>query len=805
MKKITTLAAAVTIMLPNLVSAQTDALPRLELLPDNAHYSAVSSIDAQVKREAAAPVAKSRFDSYEWIVADGDWQYRSQYTGKTYPTTVRYAIMKQDGQPSGYAYIEMTNDLFGTAYLHTNTVTGDTNSVYDLDDTGENIYPRLRDNNGTPLDMTFNVNYIANTPVYGTWASYPLSGNGRLMTRILPIIDNDIDYTNEVISNDCLYDAQAPDCKIKADYARGYYRGEKKAHVSLQRGEGVTDVYYIMGNEIIDEKRTLADTTWTEGWSYYRVRRGFADEYIAEFKAGETNEAYTVGHVGDNAGEFDIPLPDCDGMRQMMIVACNGDCITDMVFDMIEIRRPTQWEKYGTVEITHDMVWFDSNAPFNEIEAGDYTVEANDDYTMLRIVNPFATAGNPDANYLYINASLGLDFCYIEPSYAPFNLCYEYKAYDGSDQTLTRPYLMEDIISINMLRGFKPQSFTSDQSMFIDLSSGTGSDWAVVAKDYNFMLYDEWMGGNYINHSASGSVGMKLHSAVVASPDVKGVNFEVGSAVDYLVCSFGYDTAADVRRAAVAAADTPAFHINVDNGKANIDIHSLLKNNELPQSPTRIYYTAYDGSNNILRSGELDLTGYTFTKEVSDGNVTYTGGSNGVFTDARLLITRDDNKETGISVYTVEKFGSTLKYADPDISISFETDNNRLVKAPADFFIATLNFGGDYGNLDVYAHFGDINYVKTSGGSELTGELICMCYNQETHEAIGYYDYAQFTIHIPEELSYDFSSVEITENDTERNSVPVYYNLQGIRIDNPSPGSLLIEVKGNASRKIIFN
>lgn len=35
-------------------------------------------------------------------------------------------------------------------------------------------------------------------------------------------------------------------------------------------------------------------------------------------------------------------------------------------------------------------------------------------------------------------------------------------------------------------------------------------------------------------------------------------------------------------------------------------------------------------------------------------------------------------------------------------------------------------------------------------------------------------------------------------------SVPVYYNLQGIRVENPQPGSLLIEVKGSKSRKIIF-
>lgn len=774
-------------MLPVVAVAQSRPI---ELRSFTFMPASVSALNIQQSQESLMPVSTAAASADTcWTVAEGDWKYYSSFTDKTYPTVVKYKYVNET-----VAHLQLTNEL-GTYHLQTSLITGNTTSLFETDENGNSIYPNLGG-----MDMTMSTGF-GNTKscIYGSWAAYPLSGYARLATNYYRLVNGVPDksaYLN--FGYDYLYNTQAKSCKIKADYAKGYYKGEKTAKVSLQCGEGVTDVYYVMGQKIIDEKRSQADSLWSSKSIGTIVERKYIKEYVAEYKAGETNDAYIVGHVDKNATEFQMPLPDRDGITHMFIVAYSGDQITDMVFDMIEVQRPTAWKNYGYVDIDHQMIWgMGSNNSDNIIESGTYPIQVNSDTTRLRIEHPFATNQNPDANYLYINAENGLANCYIESSYAPVEHTYEITAPDHTVSNIVRPYLMQDFASLNLYRGFKPDSLLSLQVTF-DLSSGYCPENHVFARDYNWQIYSDYMNDPiYVGGCFYGPMSFKLNNAVAATPDIKGISFTVGTDVDYLICSFGYgDTLAT--KSVSAYAGNRTFRVKAESGQAVIDIHSLLKNNEIPQAPTYIYYTAYDAMDNRLRGGQLDISEHEFDKEVC--NLVY--DENPYHTNAELAITRKDDVNSGVSTFTVEKFGSTLKFADPNTNISFDIDSNGLKTQGMSFYINELSAGGSL--YDAYANIGNLTLVKDMDRYCLSGTIDWLGCVPGTTEVVGYFTSTNFTLTIPNELSYDLSSIEIPTMDNDTYENPVYYNLQGIRIDNPLRGMLLIEKKGNTTRKIVF-
>ncbi len=814
MAKLSTFVVAMTLSLPATLAAY-DGTPLQLIEPQPAvttydinHLPATSRLQTLNKCQSAqAKISTKAIDTSDWIAAEGNWEYLSRYTGKSYPTEVKYTYVKDaDGNPTEFVRMALTNELFGTAYMETNLVTGDTFSYYDIDENSNPIYPRLNDSNGNSTDMTINISEVPKQQGYGSWGVYPLSGEARLYVGYFALADGELDNSNYQYWYDYLYNTQAKDCKIKADYAKGYYNGEKTAKVSIQRGEGVTDVYYIMGQKIIDWKRTQADPTWNEGSGCYTVSRYLVDEYIAEYKAGESNDAYIVGRVDDSAAEIELPLPDSDGITRMFIVAYSGDQITDMVFDMIEVRRPQEWKSYGFAKLTNDIAWASSEGQSYDLSyPGTYPIEINADGTLYRIVKPFATSENPDANYLYINASLGIDHCYIESSYNPVEHTYYYPALSGEIQSIIRPYLLQDLASSNIFSGFEPSVIVSEApDLLFDFSKGY-SDRFVLFREYNTQLFCEYFNaGVYMNFSAAGNLVIALDNAVEATPDVRYVNFKTGEIVNHIICTFGYGTVPAEIGTVYAESDEHSFRVDVKEGMGRIDIHTLLKENKIPQSPKHIYYTAYDADGNTLRTGDLDLSGYDYSKALC--NLEYTYQSSNYFNDAELAMTREDNTDTGTKTFTVENISSTMLLANPGTNISFEVKDDVLTKGIDSFFVDNLYFGDESGYLDVYAEFDYLTYTTTSDGATLTGRLYYICYTADTYELVGYAATAAFTITIPKELLSGMSGIDDPATATDGNDIaPVYYNLQGIRVDNPAAGSILIEAKGNKTRKMIYN
>lgn len=244
---------ATALMLP--ASAIAQALPFAEpLAPQNRlalnPHSSLTAPIAPPKAPQASPDQKpssisiNSIDTSDWTEAEGDWQYYSNLAGLSFPTKVKYKYLTNDKGTATTALLSLTNDDMGTWYLKTNLVTGDTSSHFETDENGNVTYPNLGGAGTTLITGTIDTQHS----VFGAWGAYPLSGYATLFTTYYTLVDGkpDDSVNNHACGHDYLYNTQAKDCKIKAEYAKGYYKGEKTAKIKLQRGEGVSDVYYVM-------------------------------------------------------------------------------------------------------------------------------------------------------------------------------------------------------------------------------------------------------------------------------------------------------------------------------------------------------------------------------------------------------------------------------------------------------------------------------------------------------------------------------------------------------------------------------
>lgn len=142
--------------------------------------------------------------------------------------------------------------------------------------------------------------------------------------------------------------------------------------------------------------------------------------------------------------------------------------------------------------------------------------------------------------------------------------------------------------------------------------------------------------------------------------------------------------------------------------------------------------------------------------------------------------------------------------------VTFTVDKaNKTVSAPATLYMADANLGSTY--ADVYfaaPDGGNINgtYMVSSAASDgVAGESIvylrdwCM-YAPSLYQPVSD-TFTDTTLQLPFDLS-DGSGVESVECDN--NAVAEYYTLQGVRVERPMPGSLVIERRGNTATKIIM-
>ena len=109
-----------------------------------------------------------------------------------------------------------------------------------------------------------------------------------------------------------------------------------------------------------------------------------------------------------------------------------------------------------------------------------------------------------------------------------------------------------------------------------------------------------------------------------------------------------------------------------------------------------------------------------------------------------------------------------------------------------------ISYGGGSSVLENY------NNVSTGGDTFFLADRLIPGVHQYFFTVTAT-DGTSYRTSAPVEVNLDDSQVETGIDDIlNEASSPVFYNLQGIRIHNPLPGSVVIECRGNKTRKIIF-
>lgn len=765
--------------------------------------STLSSLDQDERLNVLSATAD---DNDDYTPVEGEWVYFSWLTGQLYPTAVS---IRTDSERPDYTLIKLENSFFGTLKIASHNVTGDVLNNPDRDDDGNAIYPHIFYDDGTEADVEISVALFSdgNTPELGSWNSYPLSGQGRLLARY-----EQSDGTL-YFKYDYLINLKAKDCKIETEFTRGYYNGEKDMSVKLRKGEGVTDVYYIIANDLIDEKRTEADPDWNKKNHYYTVDSKYVKKYIEEFKLGERNEAYTVGKVDSDAEHFNVPLPTTNGVKEFYIVAFSGDEITDMVRDVIEVRLPEKWTDCGEIklETTNNINKLGTDVILPKY----YTLQRNADGSLLRIVHPFDTELNPQANYIYINQSLDPEHCYFERSLSPFESCYEIQDVDGVKSWFYYPYMTCGAVSINLCHGIRDSGLLEfNEALFIDLSNGKGIQISYL-QEFDTYLLSKNRQTSYSNHSPAWTVDLLLDNFVSYEFYYKGLNFTTGKAVDHIEWTYGYNQGGQIM-----GADGFTSTVKIEDEKGTIDLNKLVMNGTVEHDPYRIDYRAFDKNGNVIRVGSIDTSKNNFRFVSAIGRIEYEPcyySSLRYFVSDDVEITRrdgvrDDNETLpdGTIFYSVEGIQKTwtLRNWGSSLNHTFQIRDGQVVDGGGfqnnlGNYRVSLGSESFSGRVYLTGYVDDQPWTRLENGATVEGEFRYHVYRIDTGEFVGYFDYAYFTLYIPEDLCCEYSGVEDVAAD-EAETEAEYYNLQGVKVVHPAAGSLVIEKKGSKVRKLIF-
>ncbi len=399
----------------------------------------------------------------DWSAVEGDWKYVSRFTGKTYDTSVRSCEMKFDGQPSNSILIEISNELFGKAYISQNTDFGRLGFTNPY--SSEQPYPEVK---GYTIDDQQVYASTITTPVNRApinFFQFLSSGMLQLPTMYFTYDENGNMEDRFTALYDYLYDASAQSAKISATFPKLSHGGSLK--VDLTKGAGVDEIYYAVILEPRDESKLLLNGTPESevkeyGWAY--SFKNIAPEIKNFAEKGTLNPNLLLGKVAEGASSFEVPLT-WEGMKSIVIVAYKNGEICDMVYDFIENRTEEGWQTIGEVELDFDVNWWRDQpwpnitnlTPDNYSHAGKVPVEYRQSTRQYRYVHPYNVGSDKD--YIYVNTSYGDDQAYIEASYSPYELTYSYTDRNGNTVNELQSQIMLDIATANIiLFGIAPET-----------------------------------------------------------------------------------------------------------------------------------------------------------------------------------------------------------------------------------------------------------------------------------------------------------------------------------------------------------
>lgn len=711
-----------------------------------------------------------------WEDFADNWVYVSQYTGKTYTTKLRKRnIVPTDGGEVTTTQLEMTNSLFGTAYLNCNLVSG---SIAISDDTGNSTI-RLIDESGDTTDKAIRTTYTPTNLATGCTMQYLSSEYLALAVNYYDV--NGEDHTLSLTygaTYDYLYNPDGPQAKISTDIP---LYCQDNLTVSGSCGKDVTDLYYVVVNNPRNTE-LAAETENGESYGFiinYSNCAGLLSDYL---NTGHINSSVSIGKITlDAANNFNFTIPQTwNGMRGVSLLALKNGNVTDQRYEMVEMRPQTGWKPYKQATLNFKFNYSDliDAANLNIYKTVD--LEINEASKLLRVVNPYGST-EKNLDYIYIDYSFGLDKCFVSSNYTPQTYTYTIKGKDfDNEYTATEHLTMSSFVTANYYHGFSIEHIYSwGSDFFFDITSEAPAITMFVQTKAYFLMSGQIyaQGSGSASFTLSDLIGIKiLDSYKVAfslGTDIKSVKFSLVNSDNLSITS-------------------PEYSVN-ESGDTYFDLIPLIGAGNIPATANALKYTAYNQSDIVVKTGILPTT---LDFNVQSASISFLPSDFNLNTDG-LRVCKLTQSEAGNPLVTLFNFTQGYPYGEAvDKNLLIEFINGKPTFK--DYYIGILNFT-NIGQCDVYML---TNQTPTIENNVISANLSWTAYQNNT--AVGRWKTATATIELPKEYNLGTVGIDDILTDETDETTPIYYNLQGVRIANPAKGSVVIEVRGNKTRKTVI-
>ena len=759
-------------------SAQTSpSTPQTQIANPNREDITLSS--EYSAHETTAPIVSPAIknDGIEytpWEDFADNWVYVSQYTGKTYTTKLRKRnIVPTDGGEVTTVQLEMTNDLFGTAYLNSGLISG--TAVIRATNNATAI--SLIDENGEPTDKSMYTTITPSNSAPGCVMQYLSSEYLALAVCYGDANEDGTIKATHLSTYDYLYNPDRPDAKISTDIPH-YCQGNLT--VGGTCGNDITDLYYI----VVNNPRNTELAAETENGEQYGFSINYANCALLLYdylNTGHINSSISIGKVTlDAANKFNFTIPQTwNGLRGVSLLALKDGKVTDQAFEMVEMRPQSGWKPYKQALMNFKFTSsYINDANLNIYKTVD--IEINEASKLMRVVNPYGTS-EKDFDYIYIDYTLGLDKCFVASNYMPQSYTYTIKGKDFNEAyTNTEHYLMSSFVTANYYRGFSLENIYSWGSYFFFDITAEAPDITMFAQDMPYFLLSD---GIYVQGSGSASftlsdlIGIKILDnykvAFSLGSDIKSVKFSLVNSDNLSITS-------------------PEYSVN-ESGNTYFDLMPQIAAGNIPATANALKYTAYNQSDIVVKTGILPTT---LDFNVQTASVSFLPSDFTLNTDGERVC-KLSQSEAGNPLVTLFDFTQGYPYGetmDRNLQIEF-IDGKPMFK---NYYIGTLSFTG-LGQCDVYMQPAQ---TPTIQNNVISASLYWMGY--QNNSAVGRWMNADATIELPKEYNLGTVGIDDILTDETDNTEPIYYNLQGVRITNPAKGSVVIEVRGNKTRKTLI-
>lgn len=742
-------------------------------------------------------------DDYElldWNVVEGDWKYVSQFTGKTYDTSVRTCRLLRNGSlVEDMLIIEISNDIFGKAYIAENLYCGIVNFIDPI--SNEQPFPEVK---GCSIDGQQVYAYTVSVPVNRAPVNFfQFLSSGMLQLPMMYFVYDENRNTEPKFTSlyDYLYDASVDAAKISANFPKVSHGGSLR--VDLTKSASVDEVYYAVILDPRDESKINGEGIENfdpkeYGWAYsFKNIAPVIKDYAEN---GTLNPNLLLGKVEAGASSFDVPLT-WEGIKAMTIVAYKDGEICDMVYDFIENRTEDGWQSVGYVDFKFESRWVSASispgitnvTPDDYVYNGKIELQYRPSTKQYRYVAPY-NVGN-DRDYIYVNTSYGEDRAYVEASYTPYEITYSYTDRNGNIVNKLQSQIMFDLNSAkvimlghdteNVLKHFGLKFSTeyfapSTRTILYTVPLST-----ICMCTHSRVLYDNGGSSVVFSSIAEDYAGVIIKDYILY--------FNLGQKVKSVKYWFVYK---DGQNASKSYRYAP--------GDQSPSLTDYYASGEWTEDMTKLCCTACDAAGNAVKTIEVDLPDYPKSCEVTvsfDDAYPTTSGPRTAYIyngyDNRIYNGYDNSLVIEIVDFSQGFYPGnlTIKIYKEDQWINI----NRLYQGKETF--------SGLGECDVYVangydySVGESPYIE--GNTIVVPALLWVIYSDS-----GTYLWLkrQLEIELPQEVMDMLSGVEevVVDESAEATESPVYYNLQGVRIQYPAKGAIVIERRGNTVRKIRY-